>query len=117
MENALSVDEYGLLSFFGTSPAQSDDDVPWVYNDSAYEVTNGESRLTFALAPADRDVRVLLRVRDTVVYELNAMGVEDVKLHNDKGRESLQLIVSDRQSVWIRITPAICINESIGDPT
>jgi hypothetical protein len=45
------------------------------------------------------------------------MGVEDVKLHNDKGRESLEVILSERQSIWLRTSPAVSINESITDPT
>jgi len=110
----LSVDEFVLLNFFGTIPSQSDDDVPWVYNDSAYEVASGDVQLSFALAPADRDVRMILRVGGIPLYELNAVGVEDVKIHNDKGRQSLEVVVSQRQSVWLRITPAISINESIG---
>jgi hypothetical protein len=112
VKNVLSVDEYGLLNFFGTVPAQRDDNVP-----SAYEVTNGDAQVSFALTPAARDVRVLLRVSGIPMYELNAMGVEDVKLHNDKGCESLEAIVSERQSIWLRTSPAVSINESITDPT
>jgi len=112
---ALSIDEYALLDFFGTLPVQRDEDVPWVYNDSAYEVTSGETQVSFALAPADRDVRVLLRVRGVLVYELDAMGVDDVKYHNDKGRESLQVIISQRQSIWLRVKPEISLAERISE--
>lgn len=96
---------------------QRDDNVPWVYNDSAYEVKREHAHLSFALAPAYRDVRVLLRVNRIQVYELSAVGVEDVKLHEDKGHESLEIMISQRQSIWLRIAPAITIYESITEPT
>lgn len=116
VNHPLSVDEFSLLNFFGAVPVQVDDDVPWVYNDSAYEVTTGQVQVFFAVAPADRDVRIRLRLRGIVLYELNAMGVQDVRLHNDKGREWLEVIVSPRQSIRLRIAPEISVAESVDDP-
>ena len=77
----LSVDEVVLLEFFECLPVQTDDDVAWIYNDSAYEVVNGVNALSFAIMPAYRDVRILLRVNGAPLYELNAVGVDDVKHH------------------------------------
>lgn len=115
--HALSVDEFGLLNFFGTVPVQSDENVSWVYNDSAYEVTAGQAQISFALAPADHDVRIVLRASGLLLYELNATGVEDVNLHNDNAREWLEVIISRRQSIRLRITPEISLSESVDDPT
>jgi hypothetical protein len=112
---ALSADEFGLLNFFGAVPVQRDEDVPWIDNDSAYEVTMGPRRVSFAVAPADHDVRIRLWVDGVRLYELSAMGVEDVKLHNDKGREWLEVIISRRQSIRLRIAPEISITETIDD--
>ena len=115
MENALSVDEFGLLNFFTVIPVQRDEDVPWVYNDSQYEIMRGQNQLSFAIAPAYRDVRIRLRANGVLLYELNAMGVADVKIHNDKGHEWLEVVASERHSIRLRIGPEISINEKLED--
>ena len=116
MKPALSVDELGLLNFFAVIPVQRDDNAPWVYNDSAYEVATGQTQISFAVAPAEGDVRLRLQVSGIVLYELNAMGVQDVRLHNDKGREWLEVIISPRQSIRLRIAPEISVSEKVDDP-
>jgi hypothetical protein len=35
VKNTLFVDEFGFLNFFGSLPVRRDDNVPWIYNDSA----------------------------------------------------------------------------------
>ena len=111
MEKTLSVNEYDLVSFFGILPIQLDPDVPWVYNDSLYEAADGDLHLSFAITPSVRNVRVVLKSREATVYELNAMGILDVRHHNDKGRESLELLISSQHSVWLRLKPGISINQ------
>lgn len=115
MDKPLSVDADDLLGFFEAIPIQSDADVPWIYNDSAYLATDGRVQISFALVPSCKDVRVLLKTNEALLYELNAIGVEDVKLHNDGGRESLEILVSQRESIWIRTKPAISISQSISE--
>jgi hypothetical protein len=112
----LSVDEFALLNFFGAIPVQSEDDVPWIYNDSLYEVTTGQTHVAFAVAPAYHDVRIRLQVSGALLYELNAMGIEDVRVHNDKGREWLEVVVSQRQSIRRGIAPEISLTERLDDP-
>lgn len=108
----MSVDEFDLLNFFATLPEQLDPDVPWTYNDSVYEVADGHVQISFGIAPSVKDVRVILKSNGVLLYELNAVGIEDVKYHDDKGRESLEIIVSSRDSVWLRIKPQISIAHS-----
>jgi hypothetical protein len=117
VKNALSVDDFGLLNLFGTIPVQRDEDVPWVYNDSAYEITKGQTEMSFAVAPADRDVRIRLRVNGLLLYELNAMGIDDLKLNSEKGREWLEVIISQQQYIRLRAAPEISISERLGDLT
>ena len=100
----------------GAAPVLRDEGVPWVYNDSAYEVTARQTRVSFAVAPAHGDVRIRLWVSGMMLYELNAMGVQDVRLHNDKDREWLEVIISPRQSLRLRIAPEISVAESVDDP-
>ena len=110
----LSIEELDLLNFFETVPDRLQPDGPWFYDDSVYEASDAHVRISFAVAPAAKDIRVILRTSgDAVVYELNAVGVDDVKYHNDKGRESLEVIVSARESIWVRTKPAISVNHTI----
>ena len=109
MHNPLSVDEADLLGFFGVDPKHLDSDSPWAYNENVYEVRAEKLHLSFAIAPALRDVRVALTIDGILLYELNAVAVADLILHDDNGRTSLELLLSDQDSIWIRRTPTLCI--------
>lgn len=113
MKAALSVDEYDLVGFFGCLPKQQDSDVPWQYNDSTYEVADSVLHLSFAIAPAYRDVRLLITIGSTIVFELNAMGVEDVRVRSEKGRPSLEVMVTPTHSPWLSLKPQIMLRQSV----
>lgn len=113
----MSVDELDLLNFFSTAPEQLDPDVPWTYNDSVYAIVDGHVQISFAIAPFVKDVRIILTSDGVPLYELNAVGIEDVKYHNDKGRESLEIMLTARDSVWLRVKPHISIAHSLSDDT
>ena len=118
MRRPLSVDEYALLSFFSAAPTSLDpDDVPWAYNDSVYKAADEIAEVSLAIAPAVKDVRILLTIGGANVFEFSAMGVEDVRCHYDKRRESLEVIISPRNSIWLSIKPRISIHQSFnGEP-
>ncbi len=113
MKAPLSVDEYDLVGFFGCLPKQEESDVPWQYNDSAYEVADSVLHLSFAIAPAYRDVRLLITVASTIVFELTAMGVEDVRVSSEKGRTSLEVTVTPTHSIWLSLKPQIMLRQSV----
>jgi hypothetical protein len=106
----ITADELELLSFFGVEPKRLDPDVPWPYNDFLYEIQQGEMSLSFAVAPAYKDVRITWKSGPVGLYEMNAVGVEDVKYHNDGGRESLEVVITPRDRLWLRIVPSIYIS-------
>jgi hypothetical protein len=53
-----------------------------------------------------------LKSDGVLLYELNATAVEDVKYHNDKGQESLEIILAGRNSLWLRIKPQVSITHT-----
>jgi hypothetical protein len=65
--------------------------------------------LSFGIAPSSKDISLELKLDDTVVYKLSALGIEDVRYHRKKHRESLKLIISPKESVSFRIRPQISI--------
>jgi hypothetical protein len=113
MNTTFSVDEYDLLSFFEVMPMPVERDISWTYNDSVYEVSRNNVQLTFALVPAYRDVRIKLTVGGFLVYELNASGITNLKHHKEKGRESLEVVLAARDSLWIQLKPEISINHNM----
>ena len=111
MTEHLSTDEITLLSFFEVEPQTLDPDVPWVYNDSAYETNDGRVHIAFGISPAAEFVTLVLRLDDSLVYQFTADGITDVRHHNDKGRESLEIVVSQRESIWLRLKPHISLTQ------
>jgi len=111
----ITVDELELLGFFSVEPKRLDPDVPWPYNDFAYSVERGGLSLSFAVAPAYKDVRIIVSSGSETMYELNAVGVEDVKYHKDGVRETLEVVVTPRDRVWLRLWPHINIAHQVAD--
>ena len=105
----LSVSELDLLSFFEVVPKLRDPEEEWGYNDALYEVERAELMLSFSLAPSYGDVRLILSRAEDRLYELNAMRVQDVKYHNDGGRESLSIVVNEHEHLLLRLKPTIAI--------
>lgn len=47
------------------------------------------------------------------VFELNPIGIEDVRWHNDSGCERLEIVISDRNMFWLQVKPEICIEQTV----
>jgi hypothetical protein len=109
--DTISVNELDLLTFFECEPILRDADVPWVYNDALYEFSIGDFSLSFALAPSYKDVRLILKSGLLTVYELNATGVVDIRHHEDDTRESLEIVLSHCDRLWLRLKPTITISQ------
>lgn len=111
----ITAEKLELLTFFAVEPKRLDPETTWPYNDFVYEVARGEMSLSFAIHPAYKDVRIILKHLGVSLYELNAVGVEDLKYHNDSGRESLEVIISVNDTLWLRIDPSICIGQQTSE--
>lgn len=109
----VSAGELDLLSFFACAPESLDKDVPWASNDHGYRIERGDAGLHFAIAPSCRDVRIRWSVGASLVYELNALAVEDVRYHRDSERETLEIAIDDRQSIFLSIDPAIVVRHEV----
>jgi hypothetical protein len=87
------------------------DGVPWVYNDAAYQFTNGGTTVCFAVTPAAKDVRLRIDVNGELVYEFQALGVEDVRLQNDRSGDSLLIVILGSHVINLQLKPRICASE------
>ena len=113
----ITASDLDLLTFFEVEPKPRDTDVPWPYNDFLYETTRGGFKISFAVAPAYKDVHFILSLNDRVLYELNAVGVDDVRYAKDGSGEILEVIVSSRESLTIRLRPDVSIDHHVADRT
>lgn len=110
----ISVSELELLTFFEVEPTLLDSGDPWIYNDALYVIRIGEIDLSFAIRPSNKDVRIILKCRNSVLYELNSVSVEDVKYHHDSGRECLEVVISSADKLLLNLKPAISLTHVAG---
>lgn len=106
----VTVEELDLLGFFGVEPEVLDPDIPWPYNRFVYSLICGSTSVFFALEPAHKELRIILKNGDVKFYELNAVAIEDVCYRNDNGRETLEIIFGDGDRMWFGLYPQVAIN-------
>ncbi len=109
----ITADELDLLTFFECEPTRLDEDIPWPYNDFAYEFRRGNRNISFAVAPAYKDVRIIIKDGDSVVYELNSMGVKDIVYEKHSNHEVLLIIVNGRDRLVLTLKPEISISHIV----
>ena len=106
----ISAEEWQLLAIFEAEPSLLDVDVPWCYNDAVYRVQQGPLVLSFAIAPAYRDVRIVIENNSGAnLYELNAMNVIDIRYIEDGHLEQLEIVLSEQQTIRLQVKPNIRI--------
>jgi len=110
---AITASDLDLLSFFEVEPKPRDSDIPWPYNDFLYETTRGEFQISFAVAPAYRDVHFVLALNGRTLYELTAVGVDDVRYEKDGSGELLEVMVSSSESLTLRLRPEVSIDHHV----
>ena len=111
----VTAEEWQVLSFFEVEPDLLDTDEPWCTNDAVYEIERGNHRLSFALSPGHGYVRVILTFQGNRLYEFNAVAVQDVRYKDEQGDETLEVIISDRERITLRVKPSIEILHSLDD--
>ncbi len=93
------------MGFFGVEPSKLDEDIASPYNDFLYVVSQGDLSLSCAIAPAYKDVRIVLERAGLRPFELNAVGVKDLIVINEKSHERMEIEISDKQKVTLTLHP------------
>jgi hypothetical protein len=112
---SISAEPWQLLSFFESEPELLDPAEHWCFNDAACKTRDGVVELSFAVAPAHRDVRIILQQDGHVLYELNAMGVRDVAFTKEYGIEELHVAITADEKIVLRVKPRISITHKLAD--
>src|SRR5262249_40477428 len=97
---AITAQEWELLECFGVEPQLLDPGTPWCCNDATYVVEVDGLTVSLAVQPSYQDVRIIVRRDNQRVYELNAIGVADVRVPNEFGRDIVEVQLSERD--WLR---------------
>jgi hypothetical protein len=77
------------------------DEVPWAYNEAVYQVEVDGLAISFVVAPATRDVRLIARRGERRVFELCAVGVADVRVDDERGVDAIKVQLS--AGSWVRV--------------
>jgi hypothetical protein len=109
--HGITATELELLSCFGVEPQMLDSGVPWCYNDAAYQVEVDGLSVSFAVQPAYRDVRLIVRRGEQRLDELNAVGVADVRVLNEPGHDLVEVQLSERDWLQVQLRPAFEITQ------
>lgn len=111
----VSVEELELLSFFEVEPLRADRDIPWPYNDFSYQLDVGQYTVSFSIAPAYKDLSLSVSHNGAAIYAFKALSVKDVRYHKDADLETLEIVVSDRDTIWFRLRPNLLITQDAGE--
>ncbi len=111
----VSVDELELLSFFEVEPSRVDPEAPWVYNELTYQLKLGQYAISFTICPSYRDLWLSVTDNDKQVYSFAGRSIEDVRYHKDADGETLEIVVSDRDTIWLRLRPNLAITQGAGE--
>ena len=110
----VSAEALDLLTFFECEPKPRDEaDLSWEYNEWVYEFKSEGTSVSFAISPSYRDVKLVVKSKDAISYELNAKAVDDVKYHDDGGHELLEFVVHECHRVLLRLKPHVHLDHLV----
>lgn len=112
--NQITATELQLLACFGTEPQLRDADVPWCYNDALYAVEVDGVSLSFAVAPAYRDVRIIAKRGEQRFFELNAMAVVDVLVIDEPTVDAVAILLVEGAWLRLQLWPVFEITQGFG---
>ena len=115
--NILSAEELDLLSFFEVEPERIDSDIPWPYNHFTYRVQIGQYSVVFGVAPSFKDLSLEISYAGEQLYNLTAVSFNDLRYHKTIDSESLEINLTDRDSIFLRLRPNVTILQSLVDET
>src|SRR5262245_24930808 len=109
--DSINATESQLLACFGVEPMLLDKDIPWGYNTATYRTEHEGFLVSFAIAPAYRDVEVVLTWNNKSFFEFNAKGVRDVMVIDTPGVDAVAIILSDRSWLRLQLRPRLLVTQ------
>jgi hypothetical protein len=110
----MTANELELLACFGVEPTLLEPGDPWFYNDAVYSMEVGGLSVSFAVQPSCRDVRLIVRLGGRRHFEFNAMGVDDMRVIDERGIDAIVLTLAERSWLRVQLRPAFEITQGHG---
>jgi hypothetical protein len=107
--HAISAQEWELLAFFEVEPAMLDPDLPWPVNNVTYRFVAGDVIVIFSVAPAYRDFTLTVERAGAKEIALTAASVCDIRYHEDRGSEYLEILLAQNERLELRLKPAFSL--------
>jgi hypothetical protein len=104
--DVISAEEWQFLAFFEVEPTKLDADVGWPYNDFTYSRTVGDLTVTFSVAPAYKDFTLTVERSGTKEINLWSLSVFDIRYHEDRGAEWLEILLTETDRLELRLKPS-----------
>jgi hypothetical protein len=115
--NTITATELELLACFEVEPHLLDADEPWCYNDAAYSVEVDGLSISFAVQPVYRDVRVIVHRGGQRLFEMNAVGVADVRVLDEPGVDAVAVVLSAQSSLRLQLRPTFEVTQRFDGAT
>jgi hypothetical protein len=106
---AITATELELLACLGAEPTLAEPDKPWCYTDSMYEVTLDDLRVTLTIHPSYHDVEFVAARAGQPLYELKAIGVQDVRVLDFPGCDVFEIWLSKQEWLRVQLRPRFSI--------
>jgi hypothetical protein len=113
--SCVTVEEIELLSFFAVELTRADRDVAWPYNDYTFQLALGDYAIRFGIAPAYKGLSLSIARNGMSIYAFKGTSLKDVRYHKDSEVETLEIMVSDRDTIWFRLRPTLSITQDAGE--
>jgi hypothetical protein len=110
---AITATELQFLECFEVEPVLLDPKDPWCYNDAAYLVEVDGLSVSFAIQPSYRDVRLIVRRGEQRLFELNATGVADVRVIDEPGVDTVEVLLTETALLRMQLRPVFLIEQEI----
>lgn len=106
--HTISAEEWQLLAFFEVEPTRLDAEA-WPYNDFTYSTTLGDLQVRFSVAPAYKDFTLAVDRNGVKHIHLSGLSVFDIRYHDDRGSEWLEILVTETERLELRLRPSFSL--------
>ena len=112
---ALAVTESDLQRFFGVVPGKMDAGVPWPYGGLTFNFAEANSHGSFFLMPSYKHVELSIHSSGNLIYQLVAPQIYDLKVLAGPAHDVLEISITAKDRVFIRLSPSVLITQQAGD--
>src|SRR5262245_25242215 len=113
---AISATELELLECFGTEPRRVDPDLPWFHNKATYSIELDGLAISYTIHPSFRDISLIVYRGKDRFYELNAVGVVDVRIPHIWGYDVVEILLTECEGLRLQLSPSVSIAQKLVDP-